>query len=101
MNAIADSESKQDSRRGRRQKVLKAGKIVLHGNLSVVDCTIRDISDTGAKLSTINAVAIPAEFKLVVLADNIMRDVKVAWRKEAILGVKFTSEAKRAPPRKW
>ena len=70
-------------------------------SLSAIDCAIRDLSQTGAKLTCADPAAVPDEFRLVVLADMQMRDVKVAWRKPDLIGVHFTSEPRRAPPRKW
>jgi hypothetical protein len=59
------------------------------------------MSETGAKISCAHPAAIPAECCLVSLTDNTMRDAKVMWRKGDLLGLHFTSEARRAPPRKW
>ena len=39
-----------DKRSARRMRVLKDGKIVTMNNLSVIDCTVRDLSETGARL---------------------------------------------------
>ena len=69
--------------------------------LSAIDCTIRDLSQTGAKVVCADPAAVPDEFRLVILVDMVMRDVKVAWRKPDLIGVHFTSEPRRAPPRKW
>ena len=70
-------------------------------SLSAIDCTIRDLSQTGAKIVCADPAVVPDEFRLVVLVDMVMRDVKVAWRKPDLIGVHFTSEPRRAPPRKW
>lgn len=84
-----------------RQRVLKQGKILLSNNLTVIDCTIRDISETGAKLVCPDAGAIPNEFRLVLITERMMRDVKVMWRRPGLVGVHFTSEARKAPLLKW
>jgi hypothetical protein len=47
-----------------RQRVLKAGKIVFNNGASVLDCTVRNVSGTGACLMVVNALAVPAEFDL-------------------------------------
>lgn len=94
-------DKKEELRIARRQKVLKAGKILAPGNLAVVDCTIRDMSETGARLAVGDQMATPNDFRLVVPMDNTMRDAKVVWRRGNLIGVTFTSEARRAPPRKW
>ena len=98
---MSDEPDKHELRITRRKKVLKAGKILVPGNLSVVDCTIRDMSETGARIVVGDQAAVPSEFRLVVPMDNIMREAVVKWRRGELLGIAFTSEVRRAPPRKW
>jgi hypothetical protein len=93
--------SVSDGRAAKRLRVLKAAKIWLPGTHSIVDCTVRDVSDTGAKVLCGEPALVPDEFRLVIIQDNTIRDVKVMWRKTDSLGVNFTSPATRAPPRKW
>jgi len=69
-----------------RHRTLKAGKIVLHGE-SVLDCTIRNLSSTGASIAVPNAATVPAEFELQF--DGDIRLCEVAWRRMGRLGVKF------------
>ena len=84
-----------------RARVLKNGKIVLLGDWSVVDCTVRDWSATGARLRCHHQAAVPAEFRLMLPSDNSIRNARVVWRRADDIGITFTSEAVRAPPRKW
>lgn len=90
-----------NKRATRRFRVLKEGKIVTLNNMSVVDCSVRDWSDSGARLKCSDQLAVPNEFRLVLPGDNTVRDATVMWRREDLLGVKFTSLARRAPPLKW
>lgn len=90
-----------NKRNAPRQRVLKQGKILLSNNMTVLDCMIRNLSETGAKLLCADPGAIPNEFRLVTTADRMMRDVKVAWRRPEMLGVHFTSEPRKAPLLKW
>ncbi len=70
-------------------------------NWSVVDCCVRDISDTGARIRCDNPAAVPNVFRLMMPYDNSIRDVEVVWRGASLFGVTFTGPARRAPPRKW
>jgi hypothetical protein len=90
-----------DKRQARRFRVLKDGKIVMLNNWSVVDCCIRDVSDTGARLSCQDQAAVPNDFRLLFLASNAIRDASVVWRRGDQVGVVFTSPSRQAPPRKW
>ncbi|WP_373502458.1 PilZ domain-containing protein [Aestuariivirga sp.] len=91
----------ENKRTARRLRVLKQGKILLANNLSILDCTVRDVSPTGARLICSDPGAIPNDFRLVLTADRTMRDVKVMWRRPEQVGVVFTSEPRRAPLLRW
>jgi hypothetical protein len=72
-----------------RQRVLKSGKIVFAGGSFSIDCTIRNLSDTGARLQVPTTVAIPDKFTLVDVQTGNRRDAKVVWRKNDLMGVHF------------
>jgi PilZ domain len=80
--------------------VLKGAKIVSMNNWSVMDCTVRDLSDTGAKLLCGDPLAVANVFRLLLPADNSIRDARVVWRRDGMLGIEFTSEKTKAPVRK-
>lgn len=88
-------------RQSARHRVLKDGKIVSLNYASVVDCCIRDMSETGARLSCSDPVAIPGDFRLLIPASQSIRMAHVVWRRNDQVGVHFTGPAKTAPPRKW
>jgi len=96
-----ETTGQTEGRGNRRQRVLKGAKIVFNHNSSVVDCAVKDLSATGAKLVCSDQMAVPAEFNLVTPMDNQMRAARVVWRKDGMIGVEFVGEARRAPPRKW
>jgi hypothetical protein len=68
-----------------RHRVLKGARIEF--GTSVFDCTIRNLSDTGAALD-VSPVGIPAEFTLVA-EGGFRRSCTVVWRKEKRIGVTF------------
>ena len=88
-------------RRSPRHRVLKDGKIVSRNNWSVVDCCIRDLSDTGARITCEDPVAVPNDFRLLLPASLTIRDAHVVWRRDNQVGIHFTGPARPAPPRKW
>ena len=91
---MAQELQRPELRTARRQRVLKLGKILHVNNASTIDCKIRDISESGARLICGQQVAVPNEFRFVTQSDNIERDAKVMWRKGDEVGISFTS-----PPR--
>lgn len=70
-----------------RRRILKAGSIAFGGG--VIDCTVRNISDTGAALEVVTPLFIPDRFTLIVPTDQLKRPCHVAWRKERRIGVAF------------
>ena len=72
-----------------RRRVLKAAQIVYDGGQTVIECMIRDISDTGAKIDTETALALPAAFS-VVLPDGARRPARLVWQNANLLGIRFT-----------
>ncbi|MDD1531341.1 pilus assembly protein PilZ [Bradyrhizobium sp. WBOS7] len=77
-----------DERRDKaRHRVLKAGSIEFGGG--AIDCTVRNLSDTGAALDVTSPLGIPERFILFVPADAAHLSCTVVWRKEKRIGVRF------------
>lgn len=72
-----------------RPRTLKGGKIIFNNCNSVIDCTIRNLTDSGACLDVMTFVGIPDDFELVLDSDQSTRAVHVIWRKGKRLGVNF------------
>jgi hypothetical protein len=89
-----------DKRNATRKRVLKGGTIVFNARSSTLSCTVRDISDTGARLKVSKDLAIPSQFDLIVESDGIEVPCTVAWRRGEEVGVRFDAPpSKRAPKR--
>lgn len=73
----------------RRQRSLKAGKIVFNRQLSVIDCTVRDLTDEGACLVMGSPVGLPETFELLIPVDNFKRTCRVVWKSSDKIGVAF------------
>lgn len=76
-----------ESRTDPRSRILKGGSICFDGG--AIDCTVRNISKTGAALDVASPLGIPHEFTLVVPVDNLSQRCRVVWRKETRIGVAF------------
>jgi len=70
-----------------RHRVLKAGTIEFGGG--AIDCTVRNLSASGAALDVVSPVGIPERFTLIVPADGIQKPCRVVWRKEKRIGITF------------
>ena len=87
----------ENNRRASRQRVLKTVKVYRLNGAHAVDCQVRDMSETGARIVCKDQLALPNEFKFVLPMDGSMRTAKVVWRKGDLAGVVFLSEP-TAPP---
>jgi hypothetical protein len=99
--SAAASNADDNKRIATRSKTLKSAKVVHLTKWLVVDCAVRDISATGAKLQCKDQMAVPNEIRFLLVSDNTIRKAKVAWRRDDLIGIEFTSEAERAPPRRF
>lgn len=70
-----------------RQRTLKAGTIVYNNASSVFDCTVRNLSKTGACLIVASPRGVPEEFDL--LMEGARHHCTVSWRRADRIGVKF------------
>ncbi|MEI9885538.1 MAG: PilZ domain-containing protein [Rhizomicrobium sp.] len=72
-----------------RKRVLFGGKIVHGDGAFSLDCTIRDLSDAGAKVTLGNRVSIPAEVYFIDQRSGVAHLAQVAWRRTPNFGLKF------------
>jgi hypothetical protein len=72
-----------------RLKTLIAARISFNGGCSTLDCMIRNLSETGARLSFAAAVSVPDCFDLIIPQKNVTRRVRVAWQGDKEVGVRF------------
>ena len=87
----------ENNRRATRTRVLKTVKIYRLNGAHAVDCQVRDISETGARIVIKDQLALPNEFKFVVPSEDSTRIAKVVWRKGDLAGIVFLSERTIAP----
>ena len=71
-----------------RARVLKSGKIASSEKAPKIECTIRNLSETGACLQISSTYGIPAHFDLL-LQGTERRACHVVWRTDTKLGVAF------------
>ena len=89
MEALAEAEVLVEHRRAPRSNVLKRAKVAYDQGFSSVDCLIRNVSDSGAKLRfSPLAMTVPDYFHLVCLGSPVL-NCEVVWRRTGELGVRF------------
>ncbi len=80
--------SQVERRRAKRSNTLKKGKIIFNNAMCTVECTIKDLSASGAGLELPLWEDLPEDFVLVI-AGGASRQCEVAWSSNNRLGVQF------------
>src|SRR3974390_687717 len=70
----------EHQKRRQRLRALKGGSILFY-NGAAFDCTVRNLSETGARIEVENPVGIPDKFKLIIKSKKLERACHVMWRK--------------------
>jgi hypothetical protein len=82
-------DANSDQRHAPRNRTLRAGKIVYNNHSNVASCTIRDMSETGCRISVPSTTLIPNQFILQINNQTAPVNCTVAWRTADQLGVRF------------
>jgi hypothetical protein len=77
-----------EQRKSQRLRRLKDGQLVFNERKSVINCTVRNVSERGAKLIVSEPYMVPAVFELAISGADSKIARKV-WFKESEMGVKF------------
>jgi hypothetical protein len=88
-NTALAPEGVNEARIAPRRRMLKAGKIAYRERHVTLECLVRDISATGARLKVQGSVSAPDSFELLIPLDGLEANCQVVWRSGPHLGVKF------------
>lgn len=93
MSAEAETP-RPDAREAKRRRILKAGVIAFNDHFMTYNCTVRELSETGARLRVDDVMGIPDHFDLVIELDAMEYTCEAVWRRQGEMGVRFVG-----PPR--
>ena len=85
---MSPSMNAQKERSTARKRMLKGAKITFRRRTATIDCTVRDISDGGARLLLASVIGIPDSFELTIPGEPV-RQCRLIWRKSEQIGVAF------------
>lgn len=74
-------------RKAPRRRVLKTGSIEFAD--TAIECTVRNMSATGAAIEVVTPLFIPDRFTLVIQSEQSRRTCRVVWRTGPRMGVAF------------
>jgi len=82
------AERRNDS----RARSFLGAKIIFNNRNSSIECLIKNISDTGARLALSEAVIVPDEFELQIPKQGRSFRARLAWRRSDEFGVQFLGQ---------
>ncbi len=77
-----------ERRTSKRHRVFKPGMLAFSGG-GGTDCTVRNISESGARIEIANPIGLPGSFTLVIVADRFLRHCHPVWSDGRRIGVAF------------
>jgi hypothetical protein len=89
MSSSPNEEVKNNNRAGNRKRCLLQGRVAFNFKGSTFDCTVRNISDTGARLVFPDTVVLPREFSLTIESQSMTSNVRLMWSTGKEAGVRF------------
>lgn len=99
MSVATKLDLNAENRRLPRRTVIEDARIVdKRGGWSLINCTVRDISEAGAKLQIDPTIEIPTNFDLLLVKEMQIVSVRIRWRRRNFMGVQFASPPRDAPP---
>jgi PilZ domain len=75
-----------------RKRTLLNGKLVYGDGAFTVDCTIRDISEGGAKITLSRHQSLPSDLFLIIVKYGIAYQAKAMWVNFPARGLRFLKE---------
>jgi hypothetical protein len=79
----------QNRRSARRYKSFLQGRVLFNNRRSSIDCVVRDISKTGARLRISDAITVPDAVELYLPSKDEIYRSRVLWRRDEEMGVTF------------
>ncbi len=85
-------QTQSDHRQQRRQRAFLGAKIVYGEQDFTLDCVVRDLTGTGARLKLPDGQAVPDRFILLEFRSGVAYEAHVVWKRHPEIGVSFLSQ---------
>jgi hypothetical protein len=81
-----------DKRKEARQRTFLKGRIIFNNGASSMDCLVRDLSSTGARLALTETATLPDTFDLFIPQKDRTYKANLRWRRTDGIGIAFVDE---------
>ena len=85
-----------EQRQGIRKRTFLKGRIIFNKGASSMDCLIRDMSETGARLELSETSTLPEVFDLYIAQKDETVRATLRWRRDGAVGIVFADQRKPA-----
>jgi len=86
-----------EHRRESRLRTFLKGRIIFNKGASTMDCLVRDLSASGARLALTETSTLPESFDLYIPQKDRTYRATLCWRRADGIGITFADEAAPAP----
>lgn len=76
-----------EKRAEHRRKMLKGGTVHFNKGYSSLECVIRDISSSGARIQMGETFGVPTRFVLSIAGEDTRIEASVRWRNSRYIGL--------------
>lgn len=90
-----------EHRRELRQRTFLKGRIIFNNGASSMDCLVRDMSASGARLALSQSAILPDSFDLLIPAKEKTYRSSLCWRRSDGVGIVFADESTGAVQRSF
>jgi hypothetical protein len=80
-------------RAAQRTRTLLQARIEFNNGATTVDCTVRDLSETGARLQVPQSAVVPPHFVLFVPKHGRRYQAQLRWHRDGYIGAAFEVHA--------
>jgi hypothetical protein len=87
-----------NNRKELRQRTFLKGRIVFNNGASSMDCLVRDMSSSGARLALTQTAALPEVFELYIPVKDRSYRSSLRWRRSDGIGITFVEEGAAISP---
>jgi len=88
----------EEMRQSERVRSFLRAQIVFNNRMSTIDCIIKNISPTGAKVALNDTLAVPTEFEIDIPQKGRTHRARLVWRDKESIGVEFMEPKPAAAP---
>jgi hypothetical protein len=92
MNSIPEitgMEFMVENRTNKRRRCYLGGRVVFNERTTTISCTVRNISEFGAKLEFGACPLLPDQVELLLDSDASFAPARIVWRNLNIVGIEF------------